>query len=493
MKFMRGLLIGILLLLTLPALAQSPTTFFADRSDTAITVENAGDVTQLARLGRGYVTSLAWSPDSETLAVGSSIGVWLYAADDLTAEPTLLSGHTAPVEAVAYSPDGAWLVSGGGDSSVRVWDTENNELLATLEVPYSAAFGSVATDGGVIVGAALNTVIIWDAESGDIRFTLNTTNQITSLAFAPSTPVVAASDNAGITALYNVESGEQIGSLNDLPGDSDIVWLDGEQLARRTEAGWRVLNAVTGETVLTLPATGPMTALTSDGTFIVTGDMGGQAQLWERETGEQTATLALPDAIADLALSPDGETLATWTADKTLRLWSLDDQTQQAEVAGVHLETPLNARFNADATRILAAYVRNTVIEYDLEEGVSILTLGGVLAVEPSIVPLYLPDDGGLVYSDGIDGVIWRSEDEILRLDTPNLPTALILAPDGTLVVSGDAAGTVQLWDASDGTLLATFNDHTYGITSLSFSADGTLLLTSSFDGTVRLYGIAEG
>ena len=38
---------------------------------------NANQVVSLARLGRGRVIAVAWSPDGKTLAVAGSVGVWL--------------------------------------------------------------------------------------------------------------------------------------------------------------------------------------------------------------------------------------------------------------------------------------------------------------------------------------------------------------------------------------------------------------------------------
>ena len=54
-----------------------------------------------ARLGKGWLSgNIAWSPDAKRLAVGSSIGIWLYDAHS-GAEITLLTGHTGPVSSVA--------------------------------------------------------------------------------------------------------------------------------------------------------------------------------------------------------------------------------------------------------------------------------------------------------------------------------------------------------------------------------------------------------
>ena len=78
----------------------------------------AQDYTQLslpegakARLGKGFINEIAYSPDGTRLAVASSIGIWIY--DAKTGEELdLITGHTKWVLSVAFSPDGNTLTSG---------------------------------------------------------------------------------------------------------------------------------------------------------------------------------------------------------------------------------------------------------------------------------------------------------------------------------------------------------------------------------------------
>src|SRR5262249_10462231 len=70
----------------------------------------------------GPVTSLAFSPDGETLAAGSANGTVHLWDVPTHRQITALTGHTGAVTLVAFSPDGKALASGRADQPVRLWD-----------------------------------------------------------------------------------------------------------------------------------------------------------------------------------------------------------------------------------------------------------------------------------------------------------------------------------------------------------------------------------
>ena len=74
-----------------------------------------------ARIGRGGVYELAYSPDSKQLAAASAIGIWIY--DARTGKDLhVFTGHTSNVQCIAYSPDGRTLASGSYDGTILLWD-----------------------------------------------------------------------------------------------------------------------------------------------------------------------------------------------------------------------------------------------------------------------------------------------------------------------------------------------------------------------------------
>ncbi len=89
-----------------------------------------------ARLGKGSISKIQYSPDGTRLAVASSIGIWLY--DTVSnQEASLFAGHTSVVS-VAFSPDGGTIAGGYEDASILLWDANTGEQLMLWTIPYDA-------------------------------------------------------------------------------------------------------------------------------------------------------------------------------------------------------------------------------------------------------------------------------------------------------------------------------------------------------------------
>ena len=86
----------------------------------------------IARLGRGSVRDMAFSPDGQYFAVGTNIGLWLY--DLPTLSPIALwETDRGYINGVTFSPDSRWIALHRYHEALRVWDIQNEACIAEME------------------------------------------------------------------------------------------------------------------------------------------------------------------------------------------------------------------------------------------------------------------------------------------------------------------------------------------------------------------------
>jgi DNA-binding beta-propeller fold protein YncE len=197
-----------------------------------------------------------------------------------------LTGHTGQLRALAFSPDGGRVATGGVDRTVRVWDAGTGRQHLLLRHPEDVSATGYSPDGARIVTACDDrTVRVWDASTG---------REV--LALPRGVPVgIARFHPRNGTRLLIGGGGERVVSVWDVGANAEV-------LALRHPAG------------VTAAAFSP------DGGRIVTGGSDGMLRVWDATTGDEILPIAgSPSGVASVSFSPDGARLLASRPGSTAR------------------------------------------------------------------------------------------------------------------------------------------------------------------------------
>ncbi|MBD2001016.1 serine/threonine protein kinase [Leptolyngbya sp. FACHB-541] len=199
------------------------------------------------------------------------------------------------------------------------------------------------------------------------------------------------------------------------------------------------------------------------------------------------------NSVATVAVSPDGQLIATGSFDKTLKLWDWNGELRQ-NLKG-HIAPVLSVAFSPDGETLVSGSVDDTIKLWNLDgELLSTLTehADSVLSLSVAVSP----DGQALVSgSDDCTVKIWQlTTGRLFRtLPHPRAVTSVAISPDGQILASSSNDNTIRLWNFGTGELLHTLVGHTRDVNSIAIAPNGNILISGGCDNTVRLWEMRTG
>lgn len=389
----------------------------------------------IARLGKGGINIMRFSPDGSYLAVGTDVGVWLYEVPHAK-ETALFTERTGHVNALAFSHDGKYLASGGFNNPIiQVWEIETKRKHTTITLDQNATvISALAFYGRTLISIKEpNEFAYWNIDTGSKLLSEGFEDFCDVYAFSDDGSRLVGSDREISIHLWNTTTGVKEltfdrnwqGKDNDvfalaISPDNNIVANTGEN---KTIQLWD--SEKNTEFALLAGHTFWVTALafSEDGNTLASGDAGSAIKLWNLETQKERVTItAHKNTISALTFAPIGtplygNCLASGSSDGAIRFWNPNNGKELALFATGHTESVKAVAFSEDDSTLTSAAFNGSVDTWDLMTNQKLSTFTETQSDTSEIV--VLSNDAKYYIFQGKAGMIWFRPDGFgIRIST---------------------------------------------------------------------------
>ncbi len=223
-------------------------------------------------------------------------------------------------------------------------------------------------------------------------------------------------------------------------------------------------------------------AISPDGQTIASSSYDGTVKLWNLQ-GELLQTLQHGSLVYSVTFSPDGQTIASASHNKTVKLWNSEGELLHTLM---HQREVESVAFSPDGKTIASASVEGTI---------KLWSLGGELLKtfekqEDRLSSIAFSPDGQTLASASRSGTVKLRNLQGKVLQTfqhEDKVNSVVFSPDGQTIASASDDKTVKLWN-KEGKLLQTLQGHEGGVIKVAFSPDGQTIASASSDKTVKLW-----
>ena len=490
---------------------------------------------------------IAFSPDSKFFAYVSSPDTVMISNISTSETIADLSGHTAPLHTLLFSPCGQYLASASLGATVQVWDIQNASLVMTPKTYQGNRVRLAYTLDETLQVADIydDKVVMWDASQHNMLDTFNTVGATTNDArFSNDGLKFAIGCWNHKIQIWHADTSETrsfFSGFGSVPYSvafmQDNKTLIGGNWGNTGKILWDINRRKVQRILPPLDKRGSLRkcmALSPDDQLLAVDTGNNDIQIWHIETEELVAELTEHEnRIYSLAFSPTGKFLVSGSCTDEVFVWDTINWNKKHALKG-HAGYVAALSFSTDEKRLVTSSMDGTVLLWNVESGKQISPLPLPDILEDASLYRGKPEEIERVFNSGnlqyekykhIRSVVFSPcgnwiagglgtgvtdglMNEVRLWDTETLETRMILllphgcirpwaltfSPCGNYLVSGAwwkwglERVPIHIWEMSTGENIHTFWGHVSDVQDLVYSPDGKYLASGSYDGTILLW-----
>jgi WD40 repeat protein len=445
----------------------------------------------VAQLGHtNAIDALAFSPDGRLLASGghdSIVKLW----DVRTgSEFRALAGHGNTVTSLAFSRDGKTLVSASLDASIRFWDVESGKSIRVVQRPAGVNCIAVSPDGRVLASCGMEPEVhLWNFATGEnIKVLRGHTRVVNSASFSSDGRFLATGGNDNTIRFWELPSGREVRSislpaLHVLPPDAKTGKPMETHQAYNTDCVTSVVFSPNNSMVASVSYSVKHYAVNGIAFAIALWDVGGrQVRVIDTFMGGGPASfIFMPDhnsVAGTVSFSPDGKTLLATGFDYSIKQWDVNTGLLVKPIPVITWDEPPEK-------------AHETLVKFQS------------MRWDPPRLPTFSPDrkTAAFVLENSI--LIWdvAAPRQISYLGALTTSVSSVsLSPDGHTLATANGFRPTRLWDLLTGGSPRILDRGVFppGASSVAFSPKGDLLASAALDiyqttGSVDLWDSGTG
>lgn len=477
----------------------------------------------IARFGQGFIYDMTFSPDNASLAVGTSVGVWMYELDAL--QPvTLFETERGMISNIVFSPDGKWVATSNADGIINVREIETQRRVAKIQGWHDGTSHLTFSPDSQYIAASgreYGDVYIWSAKNGyhvasfKVRITSKEGEKYPTrfpLCFSPDGQLLAYSTGSCTLTVQNLKTKERFawlvldrhlcesGHLYDLVfspcGQFLAASLQDSTTRENIEVQvWNIDKETLETTYTDYGGTRTILAYSPDGALRVADVYQDKVVIWNASQGEKLDTIEHQGKgrTKKQCISTDGQQFAILT-ERDIRVWRTGSPVTIAPLTVPH-HVPDSLFFYQSGKRLACKYWFDDIVFWDVVQKqvipspIKTKSRGKRCALSPCEELLALNGEDGQTLE------VWNitSGAQIAELtEHQSLITTVVFSPSGEHIVSGDVDGKLVVWRVHRWEKQHAFIAHARPFRTAAFHPNGQQFATTD-GGSIFLWDVTSG